>query len=80
MILETVFQWACNFILGLFSAFDVLSLPLDLISTLYTILCYGTWVVGVDVLLLVSGSIIFWLTFKAGTGLVLWLWKLLPLT
>lgn len=80
MIVETIFQWSCNFILGLFSAFEFISLPLDLISVLYTILCYGTWVVGADVLLLVSGSVMFWLLFKSGVGLILWLWKLLPLT
>ena len=80
MIIETIFGWASNFIVGLFSAFQIINLPLDLISTLYTILCYGVWVVGTDVLLLVFTSVMGWLTFKASVGLIIWLYKLLPLT
>ena len=80
MIIESVFTWATNLIVGLFSAFEFINLPLDFISTLYTILCYGTWVIGSDVLLLVLTSVMGWLTFKASVGLAIWLYRLLPLT
>lgn len=80
MILETVFQWSCNLIVGFFSLFEFVSLPLDIISTLYTILCYGVWVVGADVLLLFTSSVMLWVSFKATVGLAIWLYKLLPLT
>ena len=80
MIIETVFSWCANFIVGLFSVFEIVHLPLDLISTLYTILCYGVWVVGADVLLLFTGSVMGWLVFKSSVGLIIWLYKLLPLT
>lgn len=80
MLIEGVLQWACNLIVGLFSVFEFLSLPVNFISSLYTILCYGVWVVGADVLLLVTGSVMGWLTFKASVGLAIWLYKLLPLT
>lgn len=80
MIIETVFQWSCNLIVSLFSLFEFVNLPLDLISTLYTIVCYGTWCVGADVLALFSASVMGWLIFKSSAGLALWLYKLLPLT
>lgn len=80
MILETVLQWACNFIVGLFSVFEFINLPIDLISTLYTITSYGVWVVGADVLLLFTTSVMGWLVFKSSVGLAIWLYKLLPLT
>ena len=71
MIIETVFSWGCNFIVGLFSVFEIVHLPIDTISTLYTILCYGVWVVGADVLLLFTGSVMGWLVFKSSVGLVI---------
>lgn len=80
MIIETVFQWSANLIVALFSTFEIISLPLDLISTLYNILCYGVWVVGSDIILLFTTSVIFWVTFKSSVGLAIWLYKMLPLT
>ena len=80
MIIETVFHWACNLIVGFFSVFEFINLPLDVISTLYTILCYGVWVVGSDVILLFTSSVMLWVSFKATVGLAIWLYKLLPLT
>lgn len=80
MIIETICQWCCNFIVGLFSVFEIVNLPLDFISTLYTIMCYGVWVVGADVILLFTASLMGWISFKAVVGVPLWLYKLLPLT
>ena len=80
MIIETIFSWCSNLIVGLFSVFEIVNLPLDFISSLYTILCYGVWVVGSDVLLLFTGSVMGWLLFKSSVGLAIWLYKLLPLT
>ena len=80
MIINSICSWCTNFIVGLFSVFEIVNLPLDLVSTLYTILCYGVWVVGADVLLLFTGSVMGWLIFKATVGLLIWLYKLIPLT
>lgn len=41
---------------------------------------YGAYIVGRDILLLLLGSVGFWWSFKAGWGLVVYLWRLLPLT
>lgn len=64
----------------LFGAFELFSLPTQLISTLGTILVYGNWVVGVDVLGLFVGSVVFWWGVHLSIGLAVWLWKMLPLT
>lgn len=80
MIIETLFSWCCTFIVNLFSVFEIINLPLDLISTLYTIMCYGVWVVGADVFLMFTGSVMMWVTFKGTVGLIIWLYKLVPLT
>lgn len=80
MIIETILQWSCNLIVGLFSVFEIINLPIDIISTLYTITSYGVWVVGADVLLLFTSTVMGWLVFKSTVGLVIWLYKLLPLT
>ena len=64
----------------IFSAFEMIALPVDLISTLYNILCYGSWVVGSDVLLLFVGSVTFWWSVKFSVGLAIWIYEHLPLT
>lgn len=80
MIIETILQWSCNLIVGLFSLFEVVNLPSDAISVLYSILCYGVWVVGSDLMLIFISTVMGWITFKATVGLVIWLYKLIPLT
>ena len=80
MLFETISNWSTNLIVGLFSVFEFVNLPTDAISVLYTIMCYGVWVVGSDILLLVFSTIFGWITFKATVGLAIWLYKLLPLT
>lgn len=64
----------------LFGTFELFSLPTQLISSLSTILVYGNWVVGVDVMALFVGSVVFWWAVHLSIGLAVWLWKMLPLT
>lgn len=64
----------------LFGTFELFSLPTQLISTLGTILAYGNWVVGIDVMALFVGSVVFWWGVHLSIGLAVWLWKMLPLT
>ena len=80
MIQESLIQFICNLLIAGCSGLEILTLPTDFINVLTSILAYGVWVVGSDVLLLFSGSVLFWLTLKSSLGLVIWLWKLLPLT
>ena len=80
MIFERLFLFASNIIVGIFSTFEVINLPVDFVSALYNILCYGVWVVGSDVIILCFASVMGWFSFKMSAGVAVWLWKLLPLT
>lgn len=64
-----------RFIFGLIEVFEV---PTDLVSVLYSILCYGTWVVGSDVLLLCTGCFTFWIGVRMSAGIALRVYDLLP--
>lgn len=64
----------------LFSAVDFINLPTQLIGTLGNILVYGNWVVGVDIMALFVGSVVFWWGVHLSIGLAVWLWRMLPLT
>lgn len=64
----------------LFGAFEVFALPTQTISALTTILVYGNWVVGIDIIALFVGTVVFWWGVHLSIGLAVWLWKMLPLT
>lgn len=64
----------------LFGAIEFVSLPTHLIATLGNILVYGNWVVGIDIMALFVGSVVFWWGVHLSIGLAVWLWKMLPLT
>ena len=80
MIIEGVCRFAANLIIGLFSLIEAWSLPTGMIGALANILKYGSWVVGGDVLLLVSGSVVMWWGVKASVGVAIWVYDKLPLT
>ena len=63
-----------------FSGINFLSLPTELIGILSTILAYGNWVVGLDIMSLFVSSVVFWWAFKMSIGLIVWVWDRLPLT
>lgn len=68
-------------VLGMaFSGLEIIGLPLQYINTLQTILVYGVWVVGADIMALFVSMVVGWWTIKLAVGLVVWLWELLPLT
>lgn len=80
MIVETLVDLFLEVIINAFETFQFFSLPLDFISVLSTILAYGNWVVGVDVMALFAGSVVFWWVFHMSIGLIVWVWNKLPLT
>lgn len=80
MIVETLLSFASVLIQGLFSGLQFVSLPLDFMTVLLDIFCYGVWVIGADLMAIVLSSIVGWMTIKFGIGLVLFIWRLLPLT
>lgn len=80
MILQGLASFAIWVLDLIFNGFNLISLPVSFISFLITILEFGAWVVGGAFLSLVFANIFFWLTFKLTAGLVLFVYRLIPLT
>lgn len=80
MIVESLLDLTYWFIGLLFEGFQIISIPTDLLGTLVNFLKFGAWVIGADLLGIVFSSIFFWLGFKFSAGLILFIWRLLPLT
>ncbi len=52
----------------------------DISTTLGGVLSFGVWVIGEDMWLAILGSISGWLLFKLTWGIVLFIYRLIPLT
>lgn len=80
MVIEGLFSLASWFIRLVFQGFHLVSLPLNLISVVIGVMRVGAWVVGADLIAITFSTIIFWLSFRFVAGLILFIWRLLPLT
>jgi hypothetical protein len=80
MIFETMLQFCTSLICTAVSLCGVITLPSNLLSTLQAVTCYGSYVVGSDLLLIFCSNVTFWLAAKVTIGLVLFIWRLLPFT
>ena len=80
MIVETIVGLFLDMLLTAFSGLQIIGLPLNLIGTLQTIVVYGVWVVGVDILAVFAALIVGWWALKFAVCLVIFVWDLLPLT
>lgn len=63
-----------------FSGIEFVGLPYQFVNSVATIFAYGNWVVGTDILAIFAATVVFWWVFHMSIGLIVWLWKLLPLT
>lgn len=61
-----------------FLGLEIVGLPLQYINALQTILVYGTWVVGADIMAIFVAMVVGWWSIKLSVGLVVWLWELIP--
>ena len=50
MIVENLVSFACAMLQALFSGLQFITLPLDTLTVLLDVLCYGVWVIGVDMM------------------------------
>ena len=80
MIVEGLLTVALSCVFGLFSLMEVVKLPVEIMGVLTTILQYGVWVVGADIMALVFATVTGWWTIKLTVGLAVFIWELLPLT
>lgn len=78
MIIESMAALAVGILSSIISLIDVFELPFDLIWVLGNILCYGSWVVGSDVLLIYVGCIGFWIGTRFSVGFALWAYERIP--
>lgn len=80
MIVQTIVDFFFNTFSLAFSGLEIIGLPLSYINTLQSILCYGVWVVGADLIAIFVSMVVGWWTIKLAVGLIVWVWELLPLT
>lgn len=80
MIGEALMNMFFQGVLTALSGLEIIGLPLQYINTLETILVYGIWIVGADIMALFTAMIVGWWGIKFVVGLVLWIWELIPLT
>lgn len=80
MIIDGLATFAMWIIELIFSGFQVISLPANLVSVVLDIMKFGAWILGADLLVIIFGNIFFWLNFKFTSGLVLFIYRLIPLT
>lgn len=80
MIVESVVDLFFNTVLLAFQGLEIVGLPFQTINALNTILVYGTWIVGADLMAIFATMIVTWWVIKLTVGLVIWIWELLPLT
>lgn len=80
MILEFLLNIVVNCLSGVMKGLQIVSIPTDAIHALVEIIVYGNYVVGTDILLLIFGSVMAWITIRCTVGLAVFIWKLLPLT
>ena len=57
-----------------------LSLPVNLMQAVATFTGYGVWLVGADWIIIFCQCVLFWCSVKLTIGVVLFIWRLLPLT
>lgn len=80
MIVEALINVVFWIINRIFSGFEMIALPVNIASTLIDFMKVGAWVLGPDLLTLCLTSIVMWLLFKSSVGLIVYVYKLLPLT
>ncbi len=79
MIIEFFLNIIVGFISGgLDSVGSVVTLPVEMISTLSTIWGYGTYILGSDLFLLCMSSFFFWFSVRFVIGLIVFIWHLIP--
>lgn len=80
MIVEGLTGLTMWFIELVFTGFQAVSLPANLVSVVLDIMKYGAWVMGGDLVAIFFATVFGWMSFKFTAGLLVWLWELLPLT
>ena len=57
-----------------------LSLPVNLLQAISAFTGVGVWLIGADWIAIFCQCVLFWVAVKLSIGVVLFIWRLLPLT
>lgn len=80
MILEFLINIVVTLLSGFISGVSLASIPVDMIKALQTVCAYGSWIVGADLLLVFASCVFVWTGVRIASGIVVFIWKMLPLT
>lgn len=80
MIVEGLITLLCDLIVLALNGFNLVTIPVDVVEALGAFCSYGAHIVGADLLLVFCSCVLAWATIKAGLGLILFIWRLLPFT
>lgn len=80
VIVEGLVDIFISFLRVAFGALEFYNLPTHLIGTLSSVIVYGNWVIGLDLLAVFVTSVVFWWSFHLSIGIIVWVWDKLPLT
>lgn len=80
MIVKVAIELLCGLITVTLNGFNAVNIPVNGIQVLSSFAAYGSYVVGADLLLMFCSCVLMWMSVKLTLGLVLFVWRLLPLT
>lgn len=80
MVIESIVNIFCGILDGMLRTVSFVQIPTQGISVLATVACYGSYVVGADLLFYFASAVSAWMLVKLGLGIGLFLWRLLPFT
>ena len=80
MIVEFFVTCVVTLINNALGVVRALTLPKDISGALATFISYGNYIVGSDLLLLFATSVATWMMIKLSVSVILFVWRLLPLT
>lgn len=80
MIFEPLINIIVELIVVAINGFNLVTLPVNALEALATIMVYGNAVVGADLMLVFASNVLAWMGLKLTVGILLFIWRLLPLT
>lgn len=78
MIIEVIFGFFMEVLKKALDLIAFIELPIDMITILVPILAYGNAIVGLDLIGVILGSLVFWITVKFSVGLALFIYHNIP--
>lgn len=78
MIIEVIFGFFMEVLKKALDLIAFIELPIDMITILVPVLAYGNAIVGLDLIGVILGSLVFWIAVKSSVGLALFIYHNIP--